>query len=87
MARLRTYIRPLKSAYVDAGIATDWYRWNERTMAWDFNHRQDGHDPKQLKPKPLSDTQERVWKDARWKKTVEVLGSLADVSLETDQSP
>jgi hypothetical protein len=68
-------------------VFTDWYRWNDKTMSWDFNHRQHGHYPKQLEPKPISDTQKRAWKGDRWKKSVEILGSVGTSCLETNQSP
>ena len=68
-------------------MVTDWYRWNDKTMSWDFNHRQHGHHPKQLEPVPISETQKRAWKGDRWKKSVEIAGSVGTSSLETDQSP
>jgi hypothetical protein len=95
-ARNKTLTSRLKTTKGRAGlpaddfpglIVTDWYRWNDKTMSWDFNHRQHGLCPKQLEPKPISDTQKRAWKGDRWKKSVEIAGSVGTSSLETDQSP
>lgn len=47
---------------------TNWYRWNEKRAAWEFNHRQHGWNDSQSEPNPISAEQQKSWHGAKWKK-------------------
>lgn len=51
-----------------AGQFTDWYRWDEHTKDWEFNHRQRGYNPIASAPTPTSDLQRKAWPKMSWKK-------------------
>lgn len=47
---------------------TDWYRWNEDSKDWDFNHRQRGWHSLQTEPNAMNVLQQKSWKGAKWRK-------------------
>jgi len=49
-------------------IETDWYRWNNATQTWDFNHREKGWSRKHKPPTPKCCLQREKWKGVTWKK-------------------
>lgn len=46
---------------------TEWYRFDDKTRKYEFNHIEDGHIPyTQSNPIPISEFQKQSWKNVLW---------------------
>lgn len=60
-------------------LITLWERYNKNKKRYEHNHFEDGWNSHE-KPKPICEFQEKMWKSAKWKKTLLYL--IKDESLK-----
>jgi hypothetical protein len=52
-----------------SGIEITVWEKKNKTGVFEHNHIQDGFDPCEIEPKPITDAQKKAWRNADWRKT------------------